>query len=102
MKTFNQFYAESIELFLEDKRGLSPEQQARFMEIKRSKGATAANSYFKAITSRSVRNLPPDQQEKLVNKTSSNPLPKGYVGKWNPETQSYENINPRVNKQLTK
>lgn len=102
MKTFNQFYAESIELFLEDKRGLSPEQQAKFMEIKRLQGTRAAKSYFDLITSRRARNLPPDQQEKLFKKTSSNPLPKGYVGKWNPETQSYENINPRVSKQLTK
>jgi hypothetical protein len=83
MITFREFFESALELILDDKRGLTPEQHAKMMEIKRFRGGKAAQEYYNNI-----------KQNKTPAKMATKPqLPKGYVGKWNPETKEYENIN---------
>lgn len=83
MITFREFFESALELILDDKRGLTPEQHAKMMEIKRFKGWLKAKEYYNSIK----------QNKTPANMVKKPQLPKGYVGKWNPETREYENIN---------
>jgi protein involved in sex pheromone biosynthesis len=63
MKTYKQF----IDQLLEDiTRSLTQEQQNKIREIRKSKGARAAQEYLSQLRSRRIRNLSPEDQERAI------------------------------------
>lgn len=94
MITFKDFIAAAFEIMLEDKRGLTSSEMETIARLKKTQGSAAAKTFRAFILSRGVRHLPPDEQAKAwKQRTAPKNLPPGYVGKWNPETREYENIN---------
>ena len=90
MKTFNEFLDE----ILEDYKTLTQDQLDKISDIKKRQGRRKAMEYLKALQSKSIRNLPSSKQSSSIEKLNPiSSLPKGYVGKWDPETKSYVRVN---------